>query len=95
MSDEEFEARKAAIRETLECPHCGAKLTAHDVSDVPLGGWKSGVVFVCLNDDCPYHRDSAKTLAAQGITGGYRLVWDPDTGWCGPVAARAGIHPRG
>jgi hypothetical protein len=86
---EEIARRKAAVKDTLLCPYCEEKLTEWEVADHLYCDWSTDVLFVCFNDDCPYHSGSWRTLAMQGAPGGsYRMVYDPVRDWCGPVVAR-------
>lgn len=95
MTDEELQARKAAVKDTLRCPYCDGELTRHDTTQNPLGGWGRGLLYVCFSDRCPYYLKSFETLTAQGARGGaYRLVYDPDRDWCGPVVARGNFAAR-
>ena len=81
-------AKKAEVKNTLQCPHCDVKLEKIDASGNAMGSWGSETLYVCINDDCSYFRGSVEILAAQGATGGaYRFYFDPEKGTCGPMAA--------
>lgn len=87
--DPAVEKRKTQIKDNHLCPYCEQDLFECDVSGNAMGAWGTPILFVCFHDDCPYYLKSAETLAKQGIIGGaYRMAWDPEKDWCGPVAAR-------
>ena len=92
--DEELAKRKAAIKDTKRCPYCDADLLEVDTTAQPMAAWGEGLLYICYSDDCPYYVDSFKTLAGQGAAGAYRLVYDPEKDWCGPVAARQVVPPK-
>ena len=94
--DPAVEARKAEIKNTHCCPYCEQELQMCDVSGDAMGGWGAPVLYVCFNDECSYYTSSARTLMEQGIVGGkYRLAWEPEKDWCGPIAARNARFTKG
>jgi hypothetical protein len=39
---------------------------------------------------------STESLSKQGIIGGaYRMAWDPEKNWCGPIASRNARFTKG
>ena len=94
--DPAVEARKAEIKNTHRCPYCEQDLYECDVSGNAMGAWGTPILFVCFHDDCPYYARSTETLAGQGVIGGaFRLAWDPEKDWCGPIASRNAPFTRG
>ena len=94
--DPAVEKRKTEIKDTHLCPYCERKLDYCDVSGNAMGAWGAPELYVCFNDECPYHAKSSENLAAQGIIGGaYRLAWDPERDWCGPIASRNARFTKG
>ena len=93
--DEELARKKAAVKDTKCCPYCDTGLHEVDTTMQPMAAWGAGLLYICYNDDCSYYQGSFNTLAHQGAGGGaYRLVYDPERDWCGPVAARRAVPPK-
>jgi hypothetical protein len=94
--DPVIEKRKAEIKNTHRCPYCERDLEMVDVSGNAMGDWGAPTLYVCFNDGCSYYERSRQVLEAQGIDGGaYRLAWEPEKDWCGPITASGGQNPRG
>jgi len=79
LSDEELNRRKAAVKTTLCCPHCGEKTKKWDVSRNPYeSSWDNGFLYVCFNDTCPYFVRGWDFMYWQcSRTLSYRFVFDP------------------
>ncbi len=68
----------------LQCPHCGMALTPIELPEVT--GWSSPFHLACMNDDCPYYRESWRWLEQRfGVKAGYRYRLDPETGKASPL----------
>jgi hypothetical protein len=66
-------------RDTLECPHCGHKLSKWAVPNDPFSTWCSEFFFICFNDECPYLMRGWRTMNEQGNGGwSYRYAYDPE-----------------
>lgn len=77
-SGEDLEKREKAIKDTLECPHCGEKLKLWAVPNTPFTMWDAEYLYVCFNDSCPYFVRGWDTMNGQGNRGfSYRLMYDP------------------
>ena len=88
--------RLAFVKEHLRCPYCDQDLQKWDVPQNPFSNWDAEFIYVCVNVDCPYFRESVEHLAQSGSPGGtYCFVYDPSRNWCGPMAARVPPTPRG
>jgi hypothetical protein len=72
------EARRAELRQTLRCPHCGERLLKWAVPQTPFTEWDVEHLQVCFNDACPYLLRGWSVMAAQGNASfSYRLSYDP------------------
>ena len=74
---DEVNARKLAIRHTLECPYCGEGLKKVEVPDTPFTEWTSDHMCVCLYDECPYFLFGWDAMSDQGGSGSYRFMYEP------------------
>ena len=99
ISKDEFKKRKAAIKDTHQCPYCGTKLSKWKVPDDPFIEWNSEYMYICFNDNCPYTVRGWKAMQKQGNSGvTYRLMYIPETDSTHPVpvhslsALREGIE---
>jgi SAM-dependent methyltransferase len=69
---------RGSTRDTLECPHCGHKLSKWAVPDDPFSTWCMEFLFICFNDECPYLVRGWRTMTEQGNGGwSYRYAYDP------------------
>jgi len=79
LSRRELDARKPAVRRTLCCPHCGARMKKWQVPDGPFCQWESEFMYVCFNDACPYLVRGWEVMERQGNGScSYRQVYDPE-----------------
>jgi SAM-dependent methyltransferase len=77
-------ASERPTRETLQCPHCGHKLSKWAVPDDPFSTWCTEFLYLCFNDECPYLVRGWRTMSEQGNGGwSYRFAYDPERD--GPV----------
>jgi len=98
---DDLERKKAAIKETLCCPHCDQKLSKWEVPDNPFcQTWDNEFMYICFNDECPYFVrgwDKMYRDTQQGMS--YRLMYNPEKDRCLPIpvpshqALRDGIIP--
>lgn len=98
---DDLERKKASIKETLRCPHCGQKLSKWEVPDNPFcQTWDNEFMYICFNDECPYFVrgwDKMYRDTQQGMS--YRLMYNPEKDRCLPIpvpshqALRDGIIP--
>ncbi len=76
---EVLEARRARIKETLECPHCGVPMKKWRVPQTPFTEWDNEFMYICFNDACPYLVRGWKVMEGQGNFGfSYRQMYNPD-----------------
>ena len=84
---EELERRKKAVKDTLCCPYCQAKLKKWAVPDNPfVQTWDNDFMYICFNDECPYFVrgwDKMYMDTNQGMS--YRLMYNPKNHCCGPI----------
>jgi len=87
MDPEELKKRKAAVKETLCCPHCGEKLLKWAVPDNPFGcTWDNDYMYICFNDACPYYVRGWDFMYSEGNRGSsYRLMYNPKNDCCTPI----------
>ncbi|MCG6918169.1 MAG: class I SAM-dependent methyltransferase [Deltaproteobacteria bacterium] len=79
----ELERRKAAVKDTLQCPHCSEKLLKWEVPQNPFSQWDLEFMFLCFNDECPYLVRGWDVMYRQGNTGlSYRFAYDPVRDQC-------------
>lgn len=87
MAEAQLEKRKAAIKETLRCPHCDEKLKKWEVPDNPFcQTWDNDFMYICFNDECPYFVrgwDRMYRETNQGMS--YRLMYNPEKDRCMPI----------
>jgi hypothetical protein len=85
--EEALEARKAAIKETLCCPHCGERLRKWAVPDNPFcQTWDNDFMYICFNDACPYYVGGWDYMFREGMGGvSYRLMYNPEKDRCLPI----------
>ncbi len=87
MPEELLEKRKAAVKETLRCPHCDEKLQKWEVPDNPFcQTWDNDFMYICFNDACPYFVrgwDRMYSETNQGMS--YRLMYNPEKDRCMPI----------
>jgi SAM-dependent methyltransferase len=100
---EELAVRKRAVKHTLRCPYCDAKLDRFDIPYSPFCEWPNEYVYVCFNNDCPYLVGGWQVMNEQGNPGySYRLMYNPDSDACLAVPeasvkmrAQGVVAPRG
>jgi SAM-dependent methyltransferase len=87
LEGDELEKRKKAIKKTLCCPHCGAKLRKWAVPDNPFAcAWDNDFMYICFNDACPYYVRGWDVMQQEGTSGvSYRLMYNPEKDRCLPV----------
>ena len=74
---EELERRKAAVKNTLECPHCEQRLLKWEVPQNPFTQWDVDYMYVCFNDECPYLVQGWEAMNQQGNSGfSYRFSYN-------------------
>ena len=80
---EELERRKAAVKDTLQCPHCGERLLKWEVPFNPFTTWDMEFMFLCFNDECPYLVRGWDVMCRQGNRGvSYRFAFNPKRNQC-------------
>jgi len=79
--------RKKAVKNTLACPHCGARLKKWAVPDNPFGQtWDNDFMYICFNDACPYYVRGWDHMYKEGNRGvSYRLMYNPEKDCCMPI----------
>jgi SAM-dependent methyltransferase len=82
---DELRARKRAVKQTLQCPHCDQPLSKWEVPNTPFTEWTSTYQFICFNDDCPHYQRGWSAFSRQNIPGSNRFMYDPDTNTCHSV----------
>jgi SAM-dependent methyltransferase len=87
MTREMLEKKKAAVKQTLRCPHCDEKLKKWEVPDNPFcQTWDNDFMYICFNDTCPYFVrgwDRMYRETNQGMS--YRLMYNPENDRCMPI----------
>lgn len=79
--------RVRAVKETLECPHCGSRLSKWAVPQTPFTEWDNEFMYICFNDACPYFVRGWQVMAGQGNVGiSYRVMYNPEAECLLPVA---------
>ena len=79
----ELERRKAAVKHTLRCPHCGQGLLKWEVPQNPFTQWDVDFMFVCFNNECPYLVQGWEAMNQQGNSGlSYRFAYNPNRDNC-------------
>ena len=74
----ELEQRKQSVKNTLCCPYCGEKMLKWAVPENPFAfTWDNEFMYICFNDECPYHVRGWDFIANQGNSGSYRLMYNP------------------
>ena len=74
---EELQRRKAAVKNTLECPHCEQRLLKWEVPQSPFTQWDVDFMYVCFNDECPYLVQGWEVMEQQGNSGSsYRFTYN-------------------
>lgn len=72
-----LQRRKAAVKHTLECPHCGERLLKWAVPQSPFTAWDVEFMYVCFNDECPYLARGWDVMNRQGNRGvSYRFAYN-------------------
>ncbi len=72
------QTRKAAVGETMECPHCQQRLSKWEVPDDPCIDWPNDYLYLCFNDFCPFVVRGWRHMWNQGIVGtSYRYLFNP------------------
>jgi SAM-dependent methyltransferase len=80
---EVLQLRKAAVKDTLQCPYCSEKLLKWEVPQNPFTQWDMGFMFLCFNDECPYLLRGWDAMYRQGNTGhSYRFAYIPGLDQC-------------
>lgn len=87
LSDEELKKRKREIKNTLKCPHCGAKLKKWAVPDNPFAcTWDNDFMYICFNDTCPYYVNGWDHMNRAGNgDNSYRLMYNPEKDCVMPI----------
>jgi len=78
-SEEVVLQRKAKTRETLSCPYCEQRMGKWELPMSPFSSWDAELLYVCMNDACPYVQRGWNALSQQGVSSTtYRLTYDPN-----------------
>jgi len=81
---------RGSTRDTLQCPHCGRKLSKWAVPNSPFSSWDTEFLYICFNDECPYTVRGWQAMDAQGNAGmSYRFVYDPERDSSIPIPIRS------
>jgi hypothetical protein len=72
----------------LNCPHCGCSLSR--VLTDPMSDWQGEELLCCFNDECPYTKNSWRTMQRQGVPMGYRYFFCPANGGEGALLIQNG-----
>jgi len=83
---EEVERKKREIKDTLCCPYCGERMKKWAVPQNMFTTWPNEFMYICFNDECPYFISGFEAVAKMGNAGSFRLMYDPLTDTCQPVA---------
>ena len=86
MTTEELQKRTEDIKNTLHCPHCDSELKKWKVPQNVFTEWPNEYFYVCMNDDCSYFVRGWEAMEEQGNHCSYRLMYDPLTDRCQPMA---------
>lgn len=82
----ELQRRCRAVKDTLACPYCGARLRKWEVPQTPFTEWDNEYMYICFNDACPYLVGGWESMGRQGNLGSsYRLMYNPVMDSCLPV----------
>ncbi|MGD8371812.1 MAG: class I SAM-dependent methyltransferase [Syntrophobacterales bacterium] len=74
---ETLQRRKAAVKHTLQCPHCGERLLKWAVPQSPFTAWDVDFMYMCFNDVCPYLVQGWEVMEQQGNRGlSYRFTYN-------------------
>ena len=77
LDPEELRRRKAAVKNTLRCPHCELMLRKWEVPQNPFTQWDVDFMYVCFNDECPYLVQGWEVMKQQGNGGiSYRFTYN-------------------
>ena len=78
--------REKAVKETLQCPHCGERMKKWVVPQGPFTEWDNEFMYICFNDACPYLVRGWQVMEKQGNRGiSYRCMYHPEKEVCMPV----------
>jgi len=78
----ELKLKKFKVKDTLCCPYCDEKLKKWMVPQTPFTMWPNEFMYVCFNDECRYFKNGWDVLAAQGMPGTYRFMFNSETNGC-------------
>lgn len=95
LDEENIEAKRSQVKNTLRCPYCEQELEKWTVPDSPFNEWPNEFFYVCMNDQCSYYVQSWSIIANLGEFGAYRLVYDPLKDKCFPAPLLRSTIPRG
>jgi SAM-dependent methyltransferase len=80
---EELAGKKAAVKNTCQCPHCNEALLKWELPLNPFTQWDMEFLFVCFNDSCPFLLRGWEISYRQGNMGmSYRFAYNPDRDQC-------------
>jgi SAM-dependent methyltransferase len=87
LGKKELEKRKQAIKRTLSCPYCEARMKKWAVPENPFAQtWDNEFMYICFNDACPYFVRGWDFMHKEGNQGmSYRLMYNPEKDRCMPV----------
>jgi hypothetical protein len=87
VSEEDLQKRERAVKDTLNCPHCGEKMKKWAVPENPFAyTWDNDFMYICFNDACPYFVRGWDFMCREGNRGvSYRLMYNPEKDRCMPV----------
>jgi hypothetical protein len=84
---EEFQRRRASMKDTLRCPHCDQRMRKWAVPENPFAAtWADDFMYICFNDACPYYVRGWDFMFKEGNSGkSYRLMYNPRRDACQPI----------
>jgi SAM-dependent methyltransferase len=75
--------KSKAIKDTLQCPHCGQRMKKWAPPNSPFSTWDAEYMYICFNDQCPYVVRGWGVMDRQGNRGmSYRVMYDPQRDSC-------------
>ncbi|MFC2067399.1 hypothetical protein ACFLTP_00030 [Chloroflexota bacterium] len=85
MNKEEIQTKKGKVKDTLHCPYCDTELKKWEVPQTGFTEWPNEYFYICFNNSCSYFTKGWETMARQGKTCTYRLMYDSLTDCCNPI----------
>jgi len=82
-SAETVSEKRGAIKDTLQCPHCGQRMRKWEPPNSPFSTWDTEYMYICFNDECPYVVRGWGVMDRQGNrVMSYRVMYDPQRDSC-------------